>query len=139
MLRKFKINIDGTLYKVELEEIGGQPQPAPVASSTAAVATEPAAPQVAAAAVAAPAATEAPKAAAPAPAGAGAQLAPMPGKIIDIKVSPGQSVAKNDVVLILEAMKMENEIVAESAGTIAALHVAKGDMVNPGDPLFTIA
>lgn len=138
MLRKFKINIDGTLYKVELEEIGGQPQPAPVASSTA-VATKPAAPQVAAAAVAAPAATEAPKAAAPTPAGTGAQLAPMPGKIIDIKVSPGQTVAKNDVVLILEAMKMENEIVAESAGTIAALHVAKGDMVNPGDPLFTIA
>jgi biotin carboxyl carrier protein len=138
MLRKFKINIDGTLYKVELEEIGGQPQPAPVASSTAA-ATKPAAPQVAAAAVAAPAATEALKAAAPTPAGTGAQLAPMPGKIIDIKVSPGQTVAKNDVVLILEAMKMENEIVAESAGTIAALHVAKGDMVNPGDPLFTIA
>ena len=63
----------------------------------------------------------------------------MPGKILDIKVSVGQTVAQNDVVLILEAMKMENEIVAESAGTVTAVYVNAGDMVNPGDPLFTIA
>ena len=63
----------------------------------------------------------------------------MPGKILDIKMSAGQAVAKGDVVLILEAMKMENEIVAESSGTIKGIHVNKGDMVNPGDPLFTIA
>ena len=120
MLRKFKINVDGTEYKVEMEEIG-----APVPTPADAVA-----PVAAPAPVAESAAT---------PAGDGAQLAPMPGKILDIKMAAGQAVKEGDVVLILEAMKMENEIVAESSGTIQGIHVNKGDMVNPGDPLFTIA
>ena len=138
MLRKFKINIDGTEYKVEMEEIGA-PQPTPADAVTAVPAPVAApvaapAPAPAAAPVPAPAAESAAT-----PAGDGAQLAPMPGKILDIKMSAGQAVAKGDVVLILEAMKMENEIVAESAGTLKGIHVNKGDMVNPGDPLFTIA
>ncbi|MEE8723240.1 MAG: biotin/lipoyl-containing protein [Atopobiaceae bacterium] len=130
MLRKFKVNIDGKLYKVELEELGVETPPSTSAATTpkAAVPAAPAAAQ--------PSASAAPQAE---PAGKGAQLAPMPGKISDIKVAVGSKVAKNDVVLILEAMKMENEIVAESSGTLVALHVSKGDMVNPGDPLFTIA
>lgn len=136
MLRKFKINVDGTEYKVEMEEIG-----APVPTPADAVAHV-AAPAPVAAAAPAPAAEAAPAPAAESaatPAGDGAQLAPMPGKILDIKMAAGQAVKEGDVVLILEAMKMENEIVAESSGTIQGIHVNKGDMVNPGDPLFTIA
>ena len=136
MLRKFKINVDGTEYKVEMEEIG-----APVPTPADAVAPA-AAPAPVAAAAPAPAAEAAPAPAAESaatPAGDGAQLAPMPGKILDIKMAAGQAVKEGDVVLILEAMKMENEIVAESSGTIQGIHVNKGDMVNPGDPLFTIA
>ncbi|MCI1933887.1 MAG: biotin/lipoyl-binding protein [Atopobiaceae bacterium] len=130
MLRKFKVNIDGKLYKVELEELGVETPPS-TSAATSPKAAVPAAP-----AAAQPSASAAPQAE---PAGKGAQLAPMPGKISDIRVAVGSKVAKNDVVLILEAMKMENEIVAESSGTLVALHVSKGDMVNPGDPLFTIA
>ncbi|WP_154027261.1 biotin/lipoyl-containing protein [Olsenella uli] len=136
MLRKFKINVDGTEYKVEMEEIG-----APVPTPADAVAPV-AAPAPVAAVAPAPAAEAAPAPAAESaatPAGDGAQLAPMPGKILDIKMAAGQAVKEGDVVLILEAMKMENEIVAESSGTIQGIHVNKGDMVNPGDPLFTIA
>lgn len=131
MLRKFKINIDGTDYKVEMEEIGA-PAPAPAPTPAAAPAPQPTTPVEQAAAVA-------PSDSVVTPAGTDAQLAPMPGKILDIKMNVGAPVAKNDVVLILEAMKMENEIVAEKAGTLQAVHVAKGDMVNPGDALFTIA
>ena len=136
MLRKFKINVDGTEYKVEMEEIGA-PVPTPADAVAAPVAAP--APAAAPAPVAAPAPAAAPAAeSAATPAGDGAQTAPMPGKILDIKMGVGQAVKKNDVVMILEAMKMENEIVAESDGTIKGIHVDKGDMVNPGDPLFTI-
>lgn len=65
-------------------------------------------------------------------------LAPMPGTILDIRVKVGQKVKKNEVVLILEAMKMENEIVAETEGTITSIQVNKGDMVSSGDLLLTI-
>lgn len=126
MLRKFKIKLDGTEYLVEMEEVGAPAQPAPVAVPAPAP-------------TAAPAPAAAPSAPALVAAGADAQLAPMPGKILDIKLAVGAAVKKNDVVLILEAMKMENEIVAESEGTLTAIHVERGQMVNPGDPLFTIA
>ncbi|EEP43847.1 Biotin-requiring enzyme, partial [Collinsella intestinalis DSM 13280] len=80
-------------------------------------------------------------AAAPAPVAAGshAQSAPMPGTILDIHVKVGDVVTANQPVMILEAMKMENEVVAEQAGTIASINVEKGAMVNPGDTLFTLA
>uniref|UniRef100_UPI0011A95900 biotin/lipoyl-containing protein n=1 Tax=Enorma burkinafasonensis TaxID=2590867 RepID=UPI0011A95900 len=74
-----------------------------------------------------------------APAGAHVQTAAMPGKILDIHLNVGDTVEVNQPVMVLEAMKMENEIVAEQAGTIASINVAKGDMVNPGDELFSIA
>ena len=118
MLRKFKISIDGTQYLVEMEEIGA-PQPTATDSLAA-----PAAPAPAAAVT---------------PAGAHEQAAPMPGKILDILVNTGDAVAVNQPVIILEAMKMESQIVAEQAGTIASVNVEKGAMVNPGDPLFSIA
>ena len=143
MLRKFKISIDGTQYLVEMEEVG-----APVATPADAVAAPAAAPAPAPAAVPAPAPEPAPAAAAaPAPAtpvsdsvpeGAHEQAAPMPGKILDIHVGLGDAVEVNQPVMVLEAMKMESQIVAEVAGTIASINVASGQMVNPGDLLFSI-
>lgn len=140
MLRKFKIKIDGTEYLVEMEELaepGSAPAPvaAPVAPASAPAA--PAAPAPAAPAPAPVPAVPAPSSAAPA--GADAQTAPMPGKILELKHNVGDVVAQNDCVLVLEAMKMENAIVAERAGTISAIHVTAGQMVNPGDALFTIS
>lgn len=131
MLRKFKISVDGTQYLVEMEEIGA-PQPAAPAAAPA-PAPAPAAP--------APASEPAPAAAAAGstPAGAHEQTAPMPGKIIDILVAPGEHVDVDQPVLILEAMKMESQIVAERSGSIASINVEKGAMVNPGDPLFSIS
>lgn len=139
MLRKFKIAIDGTQYMVEMEEIG-----APVATPADAVAA-PAAPAAPAPVAApAPAAAPAPEAApaasaAPAPAGAHVQNAPMPGTILDIHVKVGDVVKANQPVMVLEAMKMENEVVADQDGTIASIAVTKGEMVNPGAELFSIA
>ena len=75
-----------------------------------------------------------------APAGAGEQItAPMPGTILDVKVSAGQAVKSGDVLMILEAMKMENEIMAPHDGTITAVSVAKGSSVESGALLCTIA
>ena len=138
MLRKFKIKIDGTEYLVEMEELT-EPGAPPAAPAPAPAAPAPAAPAPAPAPVAAPApAAPASPAAPSAPAAADAQCAPMPGKILEIKHGVGDAVAANDTVLVLEAMKMENAIVAEKGGTVAAVHVTVGQMVNPGDPLFTI-
>ena len=89
-----------------------------------------------AAPVAAPAAAPAP--AAPAAAGSVPVNAPMPGTILDIKVKAGAAVKAGDVVMILEAMKMENEISAPQDGTIASIDVRKGDTVNSGDVLYTM-
>lgn len=141
MLRKFKISIDGTQYLVEMEEVGApQPTPADAAPAPAAAAPAPApAPVPAPAPAAAPAPAPEPAPAAPAAAGSFAQTAPMPGTILDIHVKVGDVVAANQPVMVLEAMKMENEVVAEQAGTIASINVEKGAMVNPGDTLFTLA
>lgn len=137
MLRKFKISIDGTQYLVEMEEVGA-PQPTPADAVPAPAAPAPA-PAPAPAAAPAPAPEPAPAPAAPAVAGSFAQTAPMPGTILDIHVKVGDTVAANQPVMVLEAMKMENEVVAEQAGTIASINVEKGVMVNPGDTLFTLA
>lgn len=143
MLRKFKISVDGTQYLVEMEEVGAPtPTPADAAPAASAAPTASAAPAPAPAAAPAPAPEPAPApAAAPAPVAAGshAQTAPMPGTILDIHVKVGDVVTANQPVMILEAMKMENEVVAEQAGTIASINVEKGAMVNPGDTLFTLA
>ena len=85
---------------------------------------------------AAPAPAAAP--AAPAAAGSVPVNAPMPGTILDIKVKAGAAVKAGDVVMILEAMKMENEISAPQDGTIASIDVRKGDTVNSGDVLYTM-
>ncbi|MDB1590383.1 acetyl-CoA carboxylase biotin carboxyl carrier protein subunit [Enterococcus faecalis] len=140
MLRKFKISIDGKEYLVEMEEIGGVPQPAPVAPQpTAPVAPQPTAP-VATTETPAPDVEEAPAPAAQpaAPAGADAMPAPMPGTVLKVLVNVGDTVSENQPLLILEAMKMENEIVAGKAGTVTGIHVTQGQIVNPGEPLITI-
>ncbi len=67
------------------------------------------------------------------------RLAPMPGTILDIHVKVGDVVKANQPVMVLEAMKMENEVVADQDGTIASIAVTKGEMVNPGAELFSIA
>ena len=123
-MKNYRITVNGTAYDVAVEELGAGAAPA------------------AAAPVAAPAATPAP-AAAPAPAantGAGsiAVTSPMPGKILAVKASVGQAVKKGDVVLVLEAMKMENEVVAPEDGTIASIDVAVGAAVEAGDTLATL-
>lgn len=142
MLRKFKISIDGTQYLVEMEEVGA-PQPTPAdAAAVAAPAPAPvAAPAPAAPAPAPMAAPAAPVAPAPAaaPAGAHVQTAPMPGTILDVHVKVGDTVTANQPIMVLEAMKMENEVVADKDGVIASIDVEKGTMVNPGDTLFSIS
>ena len=130
MLRKFKIAIDGKEYLVEMEEIGGVQQPvqAPVAAA-------PAAPVAAPAEQAAPA-----PAAAPVSAASGdAMTSPMPGTIRRVLVNIGDEVKENQPLMILEAMKMENEVVANHAGKVAGIHVNQGQVVNAGDALITIA
>ena len=87
------------------------------------------------------AAGAAPVAAPAAPAGAAGAVtvkAPMPGNILDVKVAAGASVKAGDVLVILEAMKMENEIVAPQDGTVASINVHKGDTVNSGDTLVSM-
>ncbi len=129
-MRKFMITVNGTAYEVEVEELGAS---APAAST--------AAPVVPKAAPAAPKAAPAPTAKPAAPAGAaGANKvsAPMPGKILDVKVAAGDDVKKGQVVAILEAMKMENEIVAPVDGKVATVNVNKGASVETGDLLITI-
>ncbi|MEI5991809.1 acetyl-CoA carboxylase biotin carboxyl carrier protein subunit [Enterococcus termitis] len=131
MLRKFKISIDGKEYLVEMEEIGGVPQ-APIAAPVAPVAPV---------AEATPTPTPATEPTAPianTPAGNDAMPSPMPGTILKILVNVGDTVQENQPLMILEAMKMENEIVAGKAGTVTGIHVQQGEMVNPGEPLITI-
>ena len=125
-MKYYNITVNGVAYSVSVEETAAGA--APVAALAA-----PAAPK----APAAPAA--APKAAAPAgAAGAVTVKAPMPGNILDVKVSAGASVKAGDVLVILEAMKMENEIVAPQDGTVASINVNKGDTVNSGDVLVSM-
>lgn len=134
MLRKFKIDVDGKEYLVEMEELT-QGQPAPVSPPVA----QPSAPPVAQPTPAPAAATpEATPAAPVATASGDAVDAPMPGTILKVLAQVGDQVKANQPVLILEAMKMENEIVAPRDGAVTAIHVNVGDMVNPGQPLITI-
>ena len=114
-MKNYRITVNGTSYDVSVEELAGGV--APVA---------------------------APVAAAPAPAdkstGAGSikVASPMPGKILDVKTKVGDAVKKGQVLLILEAMKMENEVVAPEDGTVASVDVAVGAMVEAGDTLASL-
>lgn len=136
-MRKFNIKVNGQAYEVEVEEVAGGFAPAPVVPVAAA-------PAPAVAPVAAPAPEKAEAKAAPAPVSVaapagGTQLkAPMPGTVIDFKATNGAAVKKGQTVLILEAMKMENEIVAPADGVITFV-ASKGASVNTDDILAVIA
>ena len=129
-MKKYNITVNGNTYEVFVEEADGAviapAAPvfsAPVAAPTAAPAAAPAAP----------------KAAAPAgAAGANKVSAPMPGTILEVKVSAGQSVKKGDVICVLEAMKMENDIPAPCDGVVASVNVQKGASVAANDVLATL-
>ena len=123
-MKNYTITVNGTPYNVTVEEGAGAPvAAAPVAAP-------------AAAAPAAPAAAPAP--AAQGTAGSVKVEAPMPGTILDVKVSVGDSVSSGSVLCILEAMKMENEIVAPQDGTVASVNVSKGDSVEAGQVIITL-
>ncbi|HCX95126.1 MAG TPA: acetyl-CoA carboxylase biotin carboxyl carrier protein subunit [Clostridiales bacterium] len=136
-MRKFNIKVNGQAYEVEVEEVAGGFAPAPVVPVAAA-------PAPAVAPVAAPATEKAEAKAAPAPApvaapAGGTQLkAPMPGTVINFKATNGAAVKKGQTILILEAMKMENEIVAPADGVITFV-ASKGASVNTDDLLAVIA
>jgi biotin carboxyl carrier protein len=114
--RKFKIKIDGKVFEAEVEEIGGE-KPVQAAAPTAAKTAQ-----------------------APLPrAGSGnSVVAPMPGKIIAVKVSKGQQVNAGDTVLILEAMKMEQEIKSSISGTVSEIPVSVDDTVKKDQPLVIL-
>ncbi|MDD4237091.1 MAG: biotin/lipoyl-binding protein [Desulfotomaculaceae bacterium] len=135
-MQNFKITVNGEVYEVEVEAIGGSPAVA-APPPAAPVAAPPPAPAPAAPA-AAPAPTAAPKPSGGGGGGGGALCAPMPGTILDVKVKVGDAVKLGDVLLILEAMKMENELQADKAGTVKEVKVTKGQAVNGGDQLIVI-
>ncbi|MCI9113168.1 biotin/lipoyl-containing protein [Oscillibacter sp.] len=111
-MKKYRVTVNGTAYEIELEELTGA-APAPAAAAPAP----------------APAA---------APAGGEQVTSPMPGTILDVKVSQGASVKKGDVLMILEAMKMENEIMCPCDGKVASINAAKGAAVESGTLLCVI-
>jgi len=125
-MKRYSITVNGNTYDVIVEE-----------ADASGVASAPVAPVATSAPVAAP------KVAAPKPAAQGAQgankvTAPMPGTILNVKVSAGQSVKKGDVICVLEAMKMENDIPAPCDGVIASINVQKGANVAANDVIATI-
>ncbi|HHU76141.1 MAG TPA: biotin/lipoyl-binding protein [Firmicutes bacterium] len=133
-MKKYRVLVNGQPYEVEVEEIKGVVSPAPQA---------PAAP-------AAPKASPAPQPAAPpqpAPAsqdtaggsGSGTAVeAPMPGSVLEVRVNVGDSVSEGDVLMILEAMKMENEITSPVPGVVKSIDVSVGSTVNTGDAMIFI-
>ena len=121
-MKNYRITVNGTTYDVAVEETG--------ASASAPVAAAPKAAAPAPAPAAVPAATGS--------AGSVVVSAPMPGKILSVKTEVGASVKKGDVLIVLEAMKMENEIVAPEDGTVASVNAQAGSQVESGDTLVTL-
>ena len=135
-MKKFKVTVNGKAYEVEVEEMGGAPAAAPAPQAAAAPAQ--AAPAAPAAPAPAPAATPAPAVGGPIPEGAITVKAPMPGKISALKAEAGKAVKRGDIILVLEAMKMQNDITATADGTLHEIRVNPGDNLKNGDVLAVI-
>ena len=131
-MRTFQVKVNGVPYQVEVEETAGGFMPSPQAAPAAAAPVPVAAPV-------APAPAAMPAAPVAAPVAGGEKInSPMPGTILDVRVSAGQSVKKGQVLCILEAMKMENEIISPPDGAVAQVVANKGASVNAGDPLMVL-
>ena len=133
-MKNYKITINDKTYDVGVEEYGGSADVTPIQAVAPKAAPAPK-----------PAPTPAPKAAAPAPAktapaksGSGDVTAPLAGTILSISVTEGQQVKAGQVLLIFEAMKMENEIMAPTAGTVKKIHVEKGAVLETGAVVITL-
>ena len=125
-MKKFNVTVNGTAYEVEVNEVKAA---APAAAPKAAPAAAPS-PKASPAPAAAPAA--------PVPAGAETVKAPMPGKILSVAVSAGQAVKKGETLLILEAMKMQNEIAAPHDAVVAEVRVSANQTVSTGEDLVVL-
>ena len=112
-MKKYRVNVNGTVYEVELEEMTSAPAAAPVAAPAPVAAAAPAA-------------------------GGEKVTSPMPGTILSVNVAAGDAVKRGQVLMILEAMKMENEIMCPCDGTVASVSVTKGAAVESGTLLCTI-
>ena len=120
-MKKYRVNVNGVTYEVEVEEMAGAPQAQPVPAVAQGTVPQPPQPPH----VATPVAGE-------------TILAPMPGNILDVRVTIGQTVKAGEVLMILEAMKMENEIMCPRDGRVASVNVRKGDTVEPDTVLCVI-
>ena len=116
-MKKYRVNVNGTQYDITLEVLEGEAAAAPAASKAA---PAPAAPKAAA------------------PAGGTTVSAPMPGTILSVNVKPGQAVKKGDILVMLEAMKMENEIMAPHDATVVQVLADVGTKVDTGTPLIVL-
>lgn len=129
-MKKFNVTVNGVHYDVEVEEVRGS-----AARTMPRTASRPIAAAAPAPAPAAPAPAAAPAASA---AGGDAVTSPMPGNILKVMVKAGDSVKRGQVLLILEAMKMENEIVAPKDGVVQAVNVNEGNTVDTGASLVVL-
>ena len=156
MARRFRVTVNGQAYEVEVEETG-RPDTVSAATTVPETAAAKALPVVAPAPIARPepkpvvvaqaaapaakprSATPSPRPSGPAaPAGKGVVTAPIPGVISQVKVQAGQAVKTREVLMLLEAMKMQNEILAQYAGVVKEVYVSNGSTVNTGDKLVAI-
>ena len=119
LMKNLKITVNGVVYDVQVEETDGSAAPAAAAAPS-------------------PVIKAAPKPAPVQAAGGEEVKSPMPGTILNVPVKAGQAVKKGDVLVVLEAMKMENDIVAPEDGTVLAVNTTKGSSVNPGDALAVL-